>query len=246
MRMYKCRYKIKLMSIASSQFQLNQVVASFRIDRWLIDLLTLSFIQHPSSRDMASQGTYAQTRLGIEAQERNVERVRRVFHQVWTEFYANKPKINKDLTREQSVNIADTCIRGAQAAFHESLRTKYADYVDVVPKTLPSLGAGAGKLGPSVGVEYKSKGRATNTTIHPKHAARSGPIATCPPYSFCSKTNRLIKVWHGFEMPFVPQMDDARVRKYGSTYHTALWKKEGLDPDSMFSRPALPIHQLTQ
>jgi hypothetical protein len=184
---------------------------------------------------MASQGPCTQTRAGIEALERNVLRVRQVFHQVWNEFYTNKPKVNQDLTREKSINIAETSIQGAQAAFHKQLREKYADHVGAVPKLLPlqapAAGAGAGKIGPSVGVEYKSKGRATSTSTLPKHTDRSGPITTCPPYSFCSKTKKLIRVWHGYTMPFVPMLEDKEVVEYSATFKSELWQQQGLDPD---------------
>lgn len=168
------------------------------------------------------------------AQERHIKRVRWVLHQVWNEFYANKPKVNIDLTREKSIHIeAETSLQGSRKALHDQMQAKYVNYVNVIPKLLPSLGPG--KLGSSVAVEIKGKHRSLKPNAKASKSGSSGPIATCPQYTFCGPTDHLIRVWHDYTMSFIPMLGgDEEVARYLSTFKWALADKEGLDPDCTY------------
>jgi hypothetical protein len=190
---------------------------------------------------MPKRLSFGQTEISAEARKRHVKRVQWVLQQVWNEFYANKPEINLDLTRDKSVHIAaaETSSREHSLwAQHDNLQEDYADYTDVVPKLLPSRGVD--KSGSTAAVEYKDKGktRSLQRNAKPPISGCSGPIKTCPTYSFCARSDDLIKVWHDHVRTFIPMFvkDDEADDKYCATFQRTLWgtngeEMVGLDPD---------------
>ena len=190
---------------------------------------------------MPKRPSLGQTEIGAEARRRHVKRVQWVLQQVWNEFYANKPEIDLDLTRDRSIHIvaAETSSREhGRWAQYDDLQNEYANYVDTVPKLLPSIGVD--KLGSSVAVEYKNNGktRALRPNTKAPYSGCLGPIKTCPTYSFCARSDDLIKVWHDHVRHFIPMFvkDEEADAKYCATFQRSLWgvngeEEVGLDPD---------------
>ena len=189
---------------------------------------------------MPKRPSLGQTEIGAEARRRHVKRVQWVLQQVWNEFYANKPEIDLDLTRDKSIHIvaAETSSREHDRwAQYDDLQKEYADYVDTVPKLLPSIGVD--KLGSSVALEFKNgKIRSSRHSSKPPHSGCSGPVKTCPTYSFCARSDDLIKVWHDHVRTFIPMFvkDYEADGKYCATFQRTLWgingeEEVGLDPD---------------
>ena len=190
---------------------------------------------------MPKRPPLGQTEISAEARRRHVKRVQWVLQQVWNEFYAKKPPIDLDLTREKSIHIvaAETSSREhGRWAQYDDLQNEYANYVDTVPKLLPSIGVD--KLGSSVAVEYKNKGKTPSYrfSTKPPYSGCSGPVKTCPTYSFCARSDDLIKVWHDHVRTFIPMFvkGDEADGKYCATFQRTLWgisgeEEVGLDPD---------------
>jgi hypothetical protein len=191
---------------------------------------------------MPKRPSFGQTEISSEARKRHVKRVQWVLQQVWNEFYANKPRINLDLTRDQSIHIAapETSSReNSRWAQYDQLQEENYYYIKTVPKLLhPSMGLD--KSGPTVAVEYKNKGknRALRPSAKPPISGRLGASKTCPEYSFCAHSDDLIKVWHDHVRTFIPMFikDDEADDKYCATFQRTLWghhgeEEVGLNPD---------------
>jgi hypothetical protein len=172
--------------------------------------------------------------------EDHVRLVKEVFHQVWSEFYANRPAIDLDLTPEKSVNIAaetiastephaETSLQGSRRALRASLRAQYPEYASATPQIIAP--AGEDSLGPSVGLDVKGKLRPLKTS-NAIRSSRIGPVRNCPEYSFCRWHNGLVKVWHDHQLSFVTMaLGFEEELKYIETFKVKLKDTEGLDPD---------------
>jgi hypothetical protein len=192
---------------------------------------------------MPPRSSYGQGEVSAKPQDRHVQRVRWVLNQVWNEFYARKPKINVDLTREKSIHIAaaESSTQGANRwASHNDLQIKYADHVNAIPKVLPSLGPG--KLGPSVAIECGKNSRSLKPKAKAPKSGRSGPMSTYPPYTYCQPAWEVTRAWHDFTMSFVPMLEnDVEEAKWGETFKSSLWDQHGLDPDCTSSVYKTPM-----
>lgn len=190
---------------------------------------------------MPKRPSFGQIEITAEARKRHVKRVQWVLQQVWNEFYASKPAINLDLTRDKSIHIAaaETSSREHSIwSYHDELVEENADYMQVIPKVLPSIDID--KLGPLVAIEYKNNGktRALRPNVKAPYSGCLGPIKTCPTYSFCARSDDLIKVWHDHVRHFIPMFvkDEEADAKYCATFQRSLWgvngeEEVGLDPD---------------
>jgi hypothetical protein len=182
---------------------------------------------------MPQRPSFGQTEITGEARRRHVKRVQWVFQQVWNEFYANKPQINLDLTRDKSIHIAaaETSSREhSRWAQYDQLQKENYYYIKTIPKLLyPSMGVD--KSGSTVAVEYKNNGkkRALQPSAKPPISGRLGSGKSCPEYSFCARSDDLIKVWHDHVRTFIPMFvkDDEADDKYCATFQRTLWGEHG-------------------
>jgi hypothetical protein len=191
---------------------------------------------------MPKRPSFGQTEISAESRKRHVKRVTWVLQQVWNEFYANKPKVNSEITRDKSIHIAaaETSNReNSRWAQYDQLQEENYYYVKTVPKLLhPSMGVD--KSGPTVAVEYKNSGknRSLRPNVQPPTSGRVESVKTCLEYSFCARSDDLIKVWHDHVRTFIPMFikDDEADDKYCATFTKTLWgingeEEVGLNPD---------------
>jgi hypothetical protein len=198
---------------------LNQQILA--INKTLIRNVSDAAKRHPllpvATVAMPSQSSQ-QTPGGTDELEENTNLARKVYNEVWTEFYAKRPK--DTFPRKKSVHI-DTKGRHSRRALHDAIN-RTAEQRDDVPPRL---------MAPSAQFHLTSLASAWASSPGPgSHSKVIKPVLS---YTWCDRTKKSIRMYALTRMPFVPTtlQDDRQAEDYRKTFLGNAWDIRGRNPD---------------